>query len=114
MDNCKFPAKDRKNSQNLNNDNFFRPPVTSDHCHIETEKYPETAILFISDDGDDPQGYGQLKEAFGVLTKHDVLQPYIYQILILDHLLIIMDLVIIYTFSKYDIRKTSNPVKSRV
>ena len=46
---------------------------------IGTERYPDTAILLNDDDDDDDdsQRYGQRKEAFRVLTKDDILQPYI-------------------------------------
>ena len=33
-----FKQRDRQGSQNLNNDTFYRPPVTSAHCKISTEK----------------------------------------------------------------------------
>ena len=32
---------DRQSSQNLNNDNFHRPLVTSAQCIMGTEKYPD-------------------------------------------------------------------------
>ena len=70
-------VRDRQDSQDLNNDAFYRPPVTSAQCIIGTEKNPNSAILIIYDDDDYNQGYGQLKEAFRALTKDDMLQPYI-------------------------------------
>ena len=33
--------------------------------------------MFIYDDDDDSQGYGQIKKAFRAFTKDDILQPYI-------------------------------------
>ena len=42
-----------------------------------TEKYPDSANLFNDGDDDYSQGYGQMKEAFRVLTKDDILQSYI-------------------------------------
>ena len=33
-----FQTKDRQDSQNLNNDVFYRLPVTSDQCMKDTEK----------------------------------------------------------------------------
>ena len=33
-----FEQKERQNSQILNNDAFYRPPVTSAHCIIGTQK----------------------------------------------------------------------------
>ena len=56
-----FQQRDRQDSQNLNNDTFYRPPVTSTHCIIGTEKHPDSAILLNYDDDDDTQGYGQIK-----------------------------------------------------
>ena len=41
-----------QDSQNLNNDTFCRSPVTSDHCIIGTEKYPDAGILLNYDDDD--------------------------------------------------------------
>ena len=72
-----FQQQDRQNSQNENNDTFYRPPVTSAQCIIGTEKYPDSSILLNYDDDDYNQGYGQIKEAFRALTKDDILQPYI-------------------------------------
>ena len=72
-----FQQRDRQDSQNMNNDTFFTPPVTSAQCHIATEKYPNSANLINYDDDDYNQGYGQIKEAFKALTKDNILQPYI-------------------------------------
>ena len=72
-----FQQQDRQNSQNENNDSFYRPPVISAQCIIGTERYPDNAILLNYDDDDYNQGYGQIKEAFKALTKDDILQPYI-------------------------------------
>ena len=72
-----FQQMDRQNDQNLNNDTFYRPPVTSAQCIIGTEKYPDSAISLNYNDDDYSQGYAQIKQAFKALTKDDVLQPYI-------------------------------------
>ena len=72
-----FQQQDRQNSQNENNDTFYRPSVTSAQCIIGTEIYPDSAILLNSDDDDYNQGYEQIKEAFRAVTKDDMLQPYI-------------------------------------
>ena len=72
-----FQQSDRQHDQNLNNDTFYRPLVTSAQCIIGTEKYPDSAILLNYDDDDYSQGYGQIKEAFRALTKDDVPNPYI-------------------------------------
>ena len=72
-----FQQSDRQNDQNLKNDTFYRPPVTSAQCIIGTEKYPDNSILLNYNDDDYSQGYGQVKEAFKALTKDNLLQPYI-------------------------------------
>ena len=72
-----FQQHDRQHDQTLNNDTFYRMPVTSAQCIIGTEKYPDSAILLNNDDDDYSQGYGQIKEAFTALTKDNILQPYI-------------------------------------
>ena len=72
-----FQQRDRQDSQNQNNDTYYRPPVTSAQCIIGTEKYPDSAILLNSDDDDYNQAYGQIKKAFRALTKDDLLQLYI-------------------------------------
>ena len=72
-----FQQHDRQHDQTLNNDNFYRMPVTSAQCIIGTEKYPDSATLLNYDDDDYSQGYGQIKEAFKALTKDNILQPYI-------------------------------------
>ena len=61
----------------MNNDTFCRLPVVSAQCSIETEKYPDSAIILNYDDDDYSQGYHQIKEVFKALTKDDILQPYI-------------------------------------
>ena len=72
-----FQQHDRQHDQTLNNDTFYKMPVTSAQCIIGTEKYPDSAILLNYDDDDYSQGYGQIKEAFKALTKDNILQPYI-------------------------------------
>ena len=72
-----FQQQERQNSQNENNDTFYRPSVTSAQCIIGTEKYPDSSILLNYNDDDYNQGYGQIKEAFIALTKDDILQTYI-------------------------------------
>ena len=72
-----FQQSDRQNNHNLNNDTFYRPPVTSAQCIIGTDKYPDSAILLNYKDDDYSQGYGQIKEVFKALTKDNILQPYI-------------------------------------
>ena len=72
-----FQQNDRQNNQNLNNDTFYRPLVTSAQCIFGTEKYPDSGVLLNYNDDDYSQGYGQIKEAFKALTKDDILQSYI-------------------------------------
>ena len=69
-----FQQNDRRNDQNLNNDTFYRPLVTSAQCIIGTEKYPDSGILLNYNDDDYSQGYGEIKEAFKDLTKDNLLQ----------------------------------------
>ena len=71
-----FQQNDRQNGQILNNDTFYRPPLTSAQCIIGTEKYPDSGILLNYND-DYSQGYGQVEEASKALTKDNLLQPYI-------------------------------------
>ena len=100
-----FQQRDRQDSQNLNNDIFYRPPVTSAQCIFGTENYSDNSIFLNFDDDDYSQGCGPNKEAFRALTKVDILNPYIYPIMILDPLTMIMILVTIYAFSIKYIRK---------
>ena len=72
-----FQQSDRQHDQNLNNDTFWRMPVTSVQCIIETKKYPDSAILLNYNDSDFSHGYAQKKEAFRALTKYNILQTYI-------------------------------------
>ena len=72
-----FQQMDRKHDQNLNNDTFYRMPISSAQCIIGTEKYPDNATLLNYDDDDYSQGYGLINEAFKDLTKDNILQPYI-------------------------------------
>ena len=39
-----FQQRDRQDSQSLNNDTFYRPPLKSAHCNIGTEKYADGGI----------------------------------------------------------------------
>ena len=70
-----FQQMDRKDSQNLNSDTFYRPPVTSAHVVIGTERYPHNSLLLIYDDDNYSQAYGQTKEALRASTQDDLLQP---------------------------------------
>ena len=72
-----FQQHDRQLDQTMNNDTFYRLPVSSAQCIFATKKYPDSAILFNYDVDDYSQGYGQIKEAFRALTKDNILQPYI-------------------------------------
>ena len=99
-----FQQNERQTDQNLNNDTFYRPLVTSAQCIIGTEKYPDSGILLNYNDDNYSQGYGQIKEAFKALTK-DTFFNHIYLMMILDLLMMVIILVIIYTLSIYDIRK---------
>ena len=72
-----FRQSDREHDQNLNNDTFFRMPVTSAQCTIRTEKNPNSAVLLNYGDDDYSQENGQIKEALRALTEDDILQTYI-------------------------------------
>ena len=72
-----FQQSDRQHDQNINNDPFYRPPLTSAQYIIGTEKHPDSAILLNYDDDDYSQGYTQIKEAFIALSKDDILKSYI-------------------------------------
>ena len=72
-----FNKKIRQDSQNLNNDTFYEPPVTDAQSGISTGKYPNSAILLNYNDDDYSQGYGQIEENFRALTKDYMLKPYI-------------------------------------
>ena len=70
-----FQQQDRQDIQNSNHDTFYRLPVVSAQCIIETEKIPDAGILLNYDDDDYSQGYHLIKDAFKALTKDDILQP---------------------------------------
>ena len=72
-----FQQNIRQKDQDLNNDAFYRPLVTSAQCIIGIEKYPDSGILLKYNDDYYTQGYGQIKEAFKALTKDNILQPFI-------------------------------------
>ena len=72
-----FQQGDRQHDQNLNNDTFYKKPVSSSQCNIGTKKYPDNAILLNYNDDNYSQCYGQIKEAFKALSKDVILQPYI-------------------------------------
>ena len=72
-----FQQIDRQNDQGLNNDTFYRPPVSSAQCIIGTEKYPDSGIVLNYNGDDYSQVYGQIKIFFKALTRDNLLQPYI-------------------------------------
>ena len=47
-----FQQQDRQDSQKLNNDTFYRLPLTSAQCIFGTEKNPHTGIIIKYDDDD--------------------------------------------------------------
>ena len=63
MDYCWFSIKETQDSQNLNNETFYRPPVNSAQWTMPwTEKCPDNSIKFKYDDDDDySRGYGQIE-----------------------------------------------------
>ena len=48
--------------------------------HYRSGEHPDSGLLLSFDDDDFSQGYGQVKEVFRVVTKEDILQPYISDI----------------------------------
>ena len=72
-----FQRNDRQHDQNLSNDTFVRLPVITAQVIIGTERYPNSGVLLNYGDDDYSQGYAVIKQAFKVLTKDDILQPYI-------------------------------------
>ena len=56
-----FQQKVKQDSQNLHNDTFYRPPVTSAQCIIGTEKNTGNSMLLNYDGDDYSQGYGKIK-----------------------------------------------------
>ena len=75
--NVGFKRSDRQHDQNLNNDTFYRLPVTSAQCIIVTEKFPDSAISLNYNDHEYTQGCSQIKETFRALSKDDIIKPYI-------------------------------------
>ena len=107
-----FKQRIRQGSRNLKNDTFYRPLVKSAQCFIGTEKSPVNSILKGFDEVEDFHSYVQSKESFTTLTKHDILKSYIsdhdFRSTKVDVMLLVklqMILVIIYTFSTYNMRK---------
>ena len=101
--------RDRQNSQNLNNDTFFRPPVTSAQSIIGAEKHSDAGMLLNYDDKSYSQGHGQFWGIFRALTKGYVLGPYISdqdsRSTNVNAAGDVVTLVVNYTLLTYDIRK---------
>ena len=72
-----FQQKDRQNSAKGKIDTFYRPLVTSAQVILGTETYADAAIPLSYNNDECSQFNGQIKEAFEVLTKDDILQSYI-------------------------------------
>ena len=94
-----------QDSQILNNDIFYRPPVTSAQYIIGTESYTDSAFLLNYNDVDYSEGYGQIEEVLRVLTKEMISFNHMNVIKILGHLMMVMKLDKTYTFSIETIRK---------
>ena len=71
-----FQRSHRQHDQNLNNDTFYRMPVTSAQCIIGSVKYPDSDNFLNYDDDYYFQGYSEVKEDFRLPTKVDIFQPY--------------------------------------
>ena len=69
--------RDRQDSQDLNADTFCRVLGTNAQCVFGSKKHTDAGILLNYDDDDYSQAYGQTEEVFRVLTKDDILKPYI-------------------------------------
>ena len=61
----------------MNNNTSYGLPLTSAQCKIGAKRYPDAAILIYLKDDIYSQRHGQNKETFRVLTKNDMLKPYI-------------------------------------
>ena len=70
-----FQRWESQDSQNLNNDTFFKPPVASAQCIIGTEKYLDAGFFLKYEEDDYSHSYGAIKEAFRLFTKDDNLTP---------------------------------------
>ena len=95
---------DRQDSQNLNSDAFYRPPVSSVHVLISTERYPDNSLLLNFDDDEYSHVYGQINKLLKLLQKITFVN-HIYLKMTLDRQMMTMILDIICTLSKYDTRK---------
>ena len=69
-----FQQRDWQDCQKFNNDTFYKPLVTSAECIIRTESYPDSGKFLNEDDEYYSLNYGQIKEAFRVLTIDDMLK----------------------------------------
>ena len=72
-----FQRIDRQHDQNLNNDAFYRMPITFAQVVIGSQTNPNFAVLLNYNNDCYSQGYGQIKEAFKAVTKDNILQRYI-------------------------------------
>ena len=62
LDGYMFSKRGIQDSQNLNNDTFYRPPLASAQSNIGTDKYPDAGTLLNYDNDDCSQRYGQIKK----------------------------------------------------
>ena len=75
-----FQQRVRQDSKYLNNDTFFRLPVTGAQCINGTENGPDAGIMLNSDNDVNSLGNGQIKGTLRALTEDDIHKPFI-----LDH-----------------------------
>ena len=71
-----FQLIDAQNSQVLNSDTFYKPPLTSDQYIIGTDNCINAGITWNYPDDDYFDGYQEIEGAFWVQSKDDILQAY--------------------------------------
>ena len=72
-----FLKRDTQDSQNQNNDSFYRLPVVKAQCVLGGDKYPDTGVIITYEDHEYSQGNTQFKGVFRASTKDDIFQRYI-------------------------------------
>ena len=74
-----FLQRDHFNQQHQKNDTFYRPSVVNAQCIIGSEKFLDAGLNCNYAIDKYSQGYGEIFSCFRLLSKDNILQPYITQ-----------------------------------
>ena len=112
LDSFGLKQRDRKDSQIMNSDSFYRLPAFGAQCISRRKNYPDAGIILNCVNDEYSQAYSQLKEVFEALSEMISLN-HLYLIMVSDQQTVMLPgrmtklLVKIFMFSIYVIKLNS-------